>query len=520
VLTLPRVFVDEPTRYTLQVEHRRHVDTGGDLSGLVNHSCRPNCVFAVEQHALVALRPIAAGDEITINYLASELALARPFECSCGSLGCVGQVLGFEHLDAARRAALGPLSTPFLATLPLVEPAESGAVWWRSEELDLDARGLLLEGCSVAELAAQHGTPLYIYSASAIRRRFQELRTALAVTGAPFRISYAVKANRFRPVLDLVRQEGDVGIDACSPREVALALEVGFAPDEISVTPSMPSNRDLAAYAAAGVHLNLDTRSALARWAATPGRSPRVGLRLDPEVAIGYRNDARLAYADGKFGFPSAEVPGAAELAVRLGLDVDELHVHVGWGLQEASHVALGQVYGRLAALAELLPSVRVVNTGGGLYWRQQRDERPLTPVSWSALLQTHLASLGRTIACEPGTYPLASAGLLVSEVNTVERRGSVTWLGLDAGQNVNSYAAHYGIPHEIIHVGRPLAPVALSCNVAGNINEGIDVFARDTALPEVREGDLLALFPAGAYGSSMASEHCLRPLAKEVMIG
>ena len=102
--------------------------------------------------------------------------------------------------------------------------------WWHSEELGVDARGLLLDGHSVAELVAQHGTPLYIYSANMIRRRFRELRAALAETDAPFRIRYAMKANRFRPVLDAVRREGDIGIDACSPREIALALDAGFAP--------------------------------------------------------------------------------------------------------------------------------------------------------------------------------------------------------------------------------------------------------------------------------------------------
>jgi diaminopimelate decarboxylase len=212
-------------------------------------------------------------------------------------------------------------------------------------------------------------------------------------------------------------------------------------------------------------------------------------------------------------------VPNAARFAADLGLEIDELHVHVGWGLQETARDALGSVYGRLAELARALPSVQVINTGGGLCWRQQSEERPLTPVMWSALLKTHLASLGKTIACEPGTYVLASAGLLLAEVNTVESRGGVTWVGLDAGQNVNGYAAYYGIPHQIIHVGRPLDPADRRYNVAGNINEGIDVFARDIALPEIREGDLLALFPAGAYGSSMASEHCLRPLAREAMI-
>ncbi|HEX3247214.1 MAG TPA: hypothetical protein VHX16_17555 [Chloroflexota bacterium] len=392
--------------------------------------------------------------------------------------------------------------------------------WWYSDEIAAGALGLLIEGQSVADLVAEYGTPLYIYSASVIRRRLSELRAALAATGAPFRISYAMKANRFRPVLEAVRRERDIGIDACSPREVALALDVGFAPEEISVTSVMPSNRDLSTYAAAGVHVNLDTRSALARWAATPGHGPRVGLRIDPGVSAGYGQDPKFAYGSSKFGFALSAVAEAASFAAELGLEVDELHVHVGWGLQETAQDALEHVYGRLAALAGLLPTVRVVNTGGGLCWRQHRDDRPLTPAMWSELLKTKLAPLGHTIACEPGTYVLASAGVLIAEVNTVEMRGGVTWIGLNAGHNVNGYAAHYGIPLEIIHVGQPLAPAGLRYNVAGNINEAIDVFARDTVLPEVREGDLLAFFPAGAYGSSMASEHCLRALAAEVMVG
>ena len=392
--------------------------------------------------------------------------------------------------------------------------------WWQSEELDVDDRGLLLDGRSVAAVVAEHGTPLYICSAAVIRRRFRELRAALAATGAPFQIRYAMKANRFKPVLETVRREGDIGIDACSPGEVALAREVGFDPDEISVTSVMPSNRDLAVYAATGTHVNLDTYSALARWAATPGHGPHVGLRIDPQVSAGYGDDPRLAYGSGKFGFAPEALPDAARFAANLGLEIDELHVHVGWGLQATARGALGDLYGRLAALTQMLPSVRIVNVGGGLCWRQQPEEHPLSPDTWSALLKAYLAPLGRTIACEPGTYPLTSAGLLVAEVNTVEQRGGATWLGLDAGHNVNGYAAHYGIPHQIIHVGHPLDSDARSYHVAGNINEGNDVFARDILLPEVREGDLLALFPAGAYGSSMASEHCLRPPAREVMIG
>src|SRR5262249_42549095 len=158
--------------------------------------------------------------------------------------------------------------------------------------------------------------------------------------------------------------------------------------------------------------------------------------------------DPRFAYGNSKFGFAPEALPDVARFAADLGLEIDELHVHVGWGLQESARDDLANLYRRLAELAEMLGGVRTVNVGGGLCWRQQAEERPLSLETWASLLEAYLAPIGRRIACEPGTYPLASAGLLVAEVNTVEQRGEVTWLGVDAGQNVNTYAAHYGIPH------------------------------------------------------------------------
>jgi diaminopimelate decarboxylase len=140
-------------------------------------------------------------------------------------------------------------------------------------------------------------------------------------------------------------------------------------------------------------------------------------------------------------------------------------------------------------------------------------------PDAWAALLRRHLAPLGHTIACEPGTLLVDHAGVLVVEVNTIEDKGGVTWIGVDAGHNVNLNAAHYGLPIEIVSVRQPLAPPSAVYAVAGNINEAGDVFARGVALPPVREGDLLAFLPAGAYGSSMASNHCMRGFAKEVAI-
>jgi len=395
--------------------------------------------------------------------------------------------------------------------------------WWLGDALAAGPEGLTLDGVSVAELAARHSTPLYVYGAATVRRRFAQLRAALAGTGVAARIYYAMKANRFPPLLRLIRAEGDVAIDGCSPREVAHALAIGFDPAEISVTAGMLSRRDLAEFADQGVHLNLDTRSGLRRWGETAGHGRCVGLRLNPGVAVGWGDEPKLRYGASQFGFDEDSVLEAARYAQHLGLEVDTLHVHLGWGLQASAAPQIAQVYRRLAGWAREIPTVRVLNVGGGLCWKQRAQDQPLAVEAWADLLAEHLGpvcrELGLTIACEPGTFVMASAGLLVAEVNTVELRASGTWVGLNIGHNLNVYAAHYDIPLAILPVARPLATPGPPVHVAGNVNEANDVFARSIRLPKVVEGDLVALWPAGAYGAAMASDHCMRGLHVEVLV-
>jgi diaminopimelate decarboxylase len=389
------------------------------------------------------------------------------------------------------------------------------------DALTVGEQGLEIDGHAIAPLARSHGTPLYVYGARTLLRRLSELRTALAATGAPFRIHYAMKANRFEPLLDRIRQEGDIGIDACSPREIERALAAGFLPRDISFNATMVSDRDLDAAAASGAHVIFDTRSALRRWALLEGAARHVGLRMDPGVQVGWGEDPRLGYGKSKFGFES-ELPSALEAvayARSLGLEVHELHMHAGWGLPASAAPLLGEAWDRLADLARATPSVHTLNVGGGLGWRHQKEDDPLTPAEWGRLLRDRLAPTGCAIACEPGTYVAASAGVLVAEVTTVESRRSRRWIGLDVGHNVNVYAAHYQIPMAIIPVARPLDPTTQVVHVAGNINEANDVFARDLAMSELREGDFVALFPAGAYGASMASDHCMRGFARELLV-
>jgi len=394
-----------------------------------------------------------------------------------------------------------------------------GRPWWAHEAFGVGPCGLTLDGRCLAGLAREHGTPLYVYSLGTVRSRLGRLRAALGSVGAPHRVYYALKANRHRDVLGLLRPESGVGVDACSPREARLAVEAGFGPDEVSVTTSMLSDRDLDELVALGVHLNLDSRSALRRYSARTPFGTAVGLRLDPPAGRFEGADPEYVYADGRFGIPLGDLVDVAAEARAAGLTVDTLHVHCGWNLPAAAAGWLSDVLGSVAAAAGRLPTVRTVNVGGGLSPGFGPDETPLSLEVWTELLRRHLGPLGVTIACEPGTYLVAEAGVLLVEVNTVEAKGGHTWVGVDAGHPVYNFPAMYGGRVEVVHVARPADAPIEHYQVAGHINEVRDVFARDRALPELREGDVLAFVRVGAYGASMASDHCLRGQPAEVAI-
>ncbi len=384
------------------------------------------------------------------------------------------------------------------------------APWWTGGTLRAKRDGIELAGRSVAALAEKFGTPLYLYDGARIGTQLAELRAALS-RFERHRIFFALKSNRFLPVLELFRTDGGVGIDACSPREVALAVAAGFAAEEISVTASNLSPADLDDLARAAVHINFDQIAVLRRYGERVPTGTRIGLRIDPAVSAGYGVNSRTDYGGGKLGLALEDLDAALNAARAAGLVVDTLHLHLGWGLRESDEAAFRRALGLLAEAAKRVPTVDTINVGGGLGGRLRESDRPLRPERWATAIHDAFGSSGPLIACEPGTFLTAAAGLLVARVTSAWKKRGEPWLGLDCGQAVNVYAAHYGLELEIVSVRAPLASPAQRTHVAGHINEAGDVFARGRDLPELAEGDLVALLPAGAYGSSMASDHCLR---------
>jgi diaminopimelate decarboxylase len=409
-------------------------------------------------------------------------------------------------------------------------PAAATGPWWVRPGLDIDDDGRLrIVGQDAESFAREHGTPLFVYDRARFAENARALQAALAGTGLPVRVRFALKANPLPEILQVFRGLGapgtpeSVGIDACSPGEVVRAMECGWRPDEISYTGTNVSERDLDVLLARGIHLNLDAISQIERYGRrAPGTS--IGIRIDPGAGAGYNE--LLEYAGDrptKFGIGLERLDDAVAAAARHRLNVDTVHFHAGsgWladGLDGFERALLPAVEAvdRLRAAGH---PVTEVNVGGGLGAPARQDEREVDLDAYAAVLARHLGPLGVTIACEPGDQLSKDGAILLGEVVTVERRRGVTFVGLDIGWNVNCSYFIYRFAQELVVCRAAGAERTEIVTVTGHINEAGDVFAEDYPMPPVEEGDMVALLNAGGYLQAMSSTHCLRPMGEALFL-
>jgi diaminopimelate decarboxylase len=391
--------------------------------------------------------------------------------------------------------------------------------WWARDGLEVRDHRLLFAGHDVEQIARRHGTPLFVYDPERVAANVGRLGAALDGAGVRHRIHYALKANRHPAYLARLRSLGTVGIDACSPQEVLIALGAGWSPGEISYTGTNLSERDLDVILAQPLVLNLDSLSAIRR-VGRRGRGRAIGLRINPQVGTGY--SAQLTYAGEKptkFGIYPDRFDEALALARDLGLEVRGLHFHIGSGwLRSGLEVFLAALE-RGAALARRVPGIEYFNVGGGLGIPLQASDRGVDLDAYAQGIGRILGPLGATVFVEPGDYLAKDAAVLLVEVVTVEDKGGVRFVGVDCGFNAFNLPAIYHYHQEIVLCRAADATPTMSCTVAGHINEAGDLFAEDCRLPEVREGDVLAFLSAGGYAASMASFHCARPPAAELVV-
>jgi diaminopimelate decarboxylase len=395
--------------------------------------------------------------------------------------------------------------------------------WWSRPGLDAREGRLFVAGRDAEALAREHGTPLFVYDLVRIEEQARSLVDAFERVGAPFRLRLALKAQRDPEVLAFVRSLGFIGLDVCSPREVDHALEHGWEPAEISFTGTNLSDRDLNAIVPTGVHVNLDLLSQLDRFGRrAPGSN--VGIRVNPRTGASSRGLTHLYTGEerpSKFGILDEQLDEALEIARTHHLSLDTVHFHVGRTLLTDALPDLEVAAERAAAVARRLMDaghpVTEVNAGGGLGVPFDAEKPALDVDAFARVLTKQLRPLGVTIGSEPGDFLVKEMGVLLAEVVSADDRDRHRFVGVDAGFNVAPERRIYDEPIPLILCRAADAPDERPVTVAGNINEGDDLWAEDLPLPEVGEGDVIALLRVGSYNRSMHIDHCMRPPARTV---
>lgn len=392
--------------------------------------------------------------------------------------------------------------------------------WWQRDDLCYTANRLSFGGRDVEDLARKVGTPLYLYSGRRLKYNLDRLGQALA--GVDYRIFYAMKSNRFAPLLTYLKTLDLCGVDVCSPGELVMARQCGFEEDEISFTGTSLSEADLDCLQKhEGVWVNCDSLSSVRRLGARcPGR--QIGLRVNPGLGIGYAQNELLRYAGAeatKFGIYRDQFDKALQLADASGLAIKGLHVHAGCGYLSPQLPVLEQILAACMSFVDKVPDLQHINIGGGLGIPLVEADMPLDLAYWRAILEKNLRRKNLQIRVEPGDFIAKDAGMLVLQVNTVEQKGTTTFVGVDGGFNIHIEPAFYRLPLEVVpcraEPGAPRTPVT----IAGNINEALDILATDIPLPAIAEGDYLAFLNAGGYGAAMSSNHCMRGDFRELLL-
>ncbi len=381
--------------------------------------------------------------------------------------------------------------------------------------------GLAAGAVRLADVAAEVGTPAYVYSADAIEAAYRKFEAVLA----PARICYAMKANGNLAVLRLLAGLG-AGADVVSEGELRRALAAGIAPEKVVFSGAGKTDAELEAALRGGVlQINVESASevrSLSRIAAGLGRTASVALRINPDVDAGTLDRISTGRKTDKFGVAWTEAPALFREAVGLpGLSMDGIAVHIGSQLGDLEPYR--RAFRRVADLVRTLRAngahIRRLDLGGGFGIRY-RDEIPLPLAGYARVVEEEVGGLECELVFEPGRRLVGPAGVLLARVVAVKETPARRFVIVDAGMNDLVRPMMYGAWHDILPLDAPPAGAEYRpADVVGPVCETTDKFADRRPLPPLEAGDLVAFCEAGAYGAVMSSTYNGRPLVPEVLV-
>jgi diaminopimelate decarboxylase len=370
----------------------------------------------------------------------------------------------------------------------------------------------------LAELAERFGTPLYVYHADKIKEQYEKLTKAFG--GCKARFFYACKALTNINVLKYIATLG-AGLDCVSINEVKLGLKAGFTPDRILFTPNCVDFSEIEAGKELGVNLNIDNISILEQFGNKYGGSYPILIRFNPHIMGGGNYKISTGHIDSKFGISVHQLRHIERIIKTTGVNVVGIHMHTGSDIKDVNVFIAGLEV--MFEVAEHFPGLKYIDLGSGFKVPYHEDD---VSTDVDALgekvcdaFQKYTSEKGKELQVwfEPGKFLVSEAGYFVVKANVIKQTTATVFVGVNSGFNHLIRPMFYEAYHRIENISNPFGSPRIY-TVVGHICE-TDTFAWDRKLSEVREGDYLVFYNAGAYGFEMSSNFNSRLKPAEVMV-
>lgn len=380
---------------------------------------------------------------------------------------------------------------------------------------------MMIGGVSSVDIANKFGTPVYVTDEQIVRENYRNIYNAFAQY-MPTEVHYACKANTNLAILSILNQEGS-HIDAVSIGEVLTCLKAGFPAERIMYTGVNVSDEELAQVVQTGCRINLDSRSELERLAKITTDIP-ISFRITPGVASGHSEKVMTGGKGSKFGIPMNQVIDTYARAKDLGFDVKGIHAHTGSGGMTTDPFTdvvdvLCEMVNRIEE--EVNIKLEFLDFGGGI-GVPYRPHDPEADLNELAILITDTIQEEtdiKTVALEPGRFIVCDSTVLLTKCVDIKEAGMKKFVGVDAGFNTLIRPAMYDSYHYVAVANKFNKAGVAKYEVVGPICESGDYIAHDRALPEMEEGDIVAVYCGGAYGFSMSSNYNSRPRCAEALV-
>ncbi len=373
-------------------------------------------------------------------------------------------------------------------------------------------------GVPVLELCKQFGTPLYVYDAAIIERQYHRLKNAFGDTKID--IHYACKALNNINILKLIKNLGG-SLDTVSIQEVQIGLKAGFVAKDIMYTPNCVNIDEINKAVELGVNINIDNLSILEQFGNLYKDKYPVCVRINPHIMAGGNQKISVGHIDSKFGISIYQLRHLERVVKSTNLKIVGLHMHTGSDILDADVFLRGADI--LFEAAKNFKELEYLDFGSGFKVKYHENDNTTDIEDLGAKIserfQEFCKNYGKdlTLVFEPGKYLVSESGFLFVRTNVIKQTTATVFAGVDSGQNHLIRPMMYDAYHHITNVSNPNG-IERIYTVVGYICE-TDTFGWDRKLTETKEGDILVLHNAGAYGYSMSSNYNSRYRPAEVLI-